>query len=103
MGGVMPPEQLALTFEHLDLATKVYPDQKRIESVATLTLTSSRPVPVLILDMYPKFAIAAITVDGRKIAPSAYTNPQGQLRITLPEPIPEIGRASCRERVCQYV
>src|SRR3546814_20671634 len=38
--------------------------------------------------MYPKFAIAAITVDGRKIAPSAYTNPQGQLRITLPEPIP---------------
>src|SRR3546814_34334 len=88
MGGVMPPEQLALTFEHLDLATKVYPDQKRIESVATLTLTSSRPVPVLILDMYPKFAIAAITVDGRKIAPSAYTNPQGQLRITLPEPIP---------------
>src|SRR3546814_6265850 len=42
MGGVMQPEQLALTFEHLDLATKVYPDQKRIESVATLPLTSDR-------------------------------------------------------------
>src|SRR3546814_21079314 len=78
MGGVMPPEQLALTFEHLDLATKVYPDQKRIESVATLTLTSSRPVPVLILDMYPKFAIAAITVDGRKIAPDRKSVVQGK-------------------------
>src|SRR3546814_12158866 len=88
MGGVMPPEQLALTFEHLDLATKVYPDQKRIESVATLTLTSSRPVPVLILAMYPKFAIAAITVDGRKNALSAYPNPQGQLSLTLPAPHP---------------
>ncbi|HWK36734.1 M1 family metallopeptidase [Sphingomonas sp.] len=88
MGGVMPPEQLALTFEHLDLATKVYPDQKRIESTATLTLTSSRPVPVLILDMFPKFSIASISVDGRTIAPTAYSNPDGQLRITLPNPIP---------------
>src|SRR3546814_11265980 len=23
--------------------------------------------------------------------------------VTLPQPLPEIGRASCRERVCQYV
>src|SRR5690606_22537637 len=75
-------------FEHLDLATKVYPDQKRIESTATLTLTSSRPVPVLILDMFPKFSIASISVDGRTIAPAAYSNPDGQLRITLPNAIP---------------
>lgn len=88
MGGPMPAEQLALTFEHLDLATKVYPDQKRIESTATLTLTSSRPVPVLILDMFPRFKIASIAIDGKTIAPSAYSNPEGQLRITLPRAIP---------------
>ncbi|WP_343520902.1 M1 family metallopeptidase [Sphingomonas sp.] len=88
MGGPMPAEQLALTFEHLDLATKVFPEEKRIESVATLTLKSSRAVPVLILDMFPKFRIASIAVDGRTIAPSAYANPEGQLRITLPKAIP---------------
>ncbi len=87
MGGPRPPEEMALTFEHLDLATKVFPDKKRIESVATLTLKSSRPVPVLILDMFPKFAIASISIDGKTIAPSAYTNPEGQLRITLPRAI----------------
>src|SRR3546814_20877472 len=85
MGGVMPPEQLALTFEHLDLATKVYPDQQRIESVATLTLTSSRPVPVLTLAMYPKFALAAITLDGTTSAPSACPNPPRQLHLRRTE------------------
>src|SRR3546814_14672552 len=58
MGGVMPPEQLALTFEHLELATKVYPDQKRIESVATPTLPSSSPVQVLIPDLSPQSTLA---------------------------------------------
>jgi aminopeptidase N len=87
MGGVMPPEQLALTFEHLDLATKVFPEQKRIESTAELTLRSSQRLPVLILDLFPKFTIGSIQIDGRKIAPANYSNPQGQLRITLPRPI----------------
>ena len=40
MGGPMPAEQMALVFDHLDLALKVFPDDKRIEGVTTL---SSRP------------------------------------------------------------
>ena len=83
MGGVMPAEQMALTFEHLDLSTKVYPDRKRIESDATLTLRTTAPVTTLILDLYPRFRIEAIYLDGRRLAADRYANPEGQLRIAL--------------------
>jgi aminopeptidase N len=84
MGGIMPPEQLALDFRHLDLATRVFPEQKRIESTAVLTLRTSIPLSELVLDLYPKFAIESIHIDKRRIAPADYSNPQGQLRIKLP-------------------
>jgi len=87
MGGPMPAEQLALTFEHLDLALKVFPDQKRIEGVTTLTLRTKAQLQTLILDLYPKFTIAQIAVNNEILPPSAYANPEGQLRITLPSPV----------------
>ncbi len=88
MGGVMPPEQLALRFDHLDHALKVFPDEKRIEGNTTLSLTTKAPIATLILDLYPKYTIASITIDGNVVPPSSYTNPEGQLRITLAEPFP---------------
>ncbi|WP_136162540.1 M1 family metallopeptidase [Sphingomonas flavalba] len=87
MGGVMPPEQLALSFEHLDLALKVFPDEKRIEGDATLTLRAKEAVPELILDLYPKFRIASIVLNGRTVSPADYTNTEGQLRIKLRRPL----------------
>jgi aminopeptidase N len=84
MGGVMPPEQMALDFQHLDLTTQVFPQEKRIESTATLTLQTASRLPVLVLDLYPKFAIRSIHIDGRKLSPAQYSNPAGQLRINLP-------------------
>ena len=59
-GGVIPPEQLALDFRHLDLSTKVFPDEKRIESTAVLTLGTSMNLTELVLDLYPKFTIHRI-------------------------------------------
>ena len=44
MGGPMPAEQMALTFDHLDLALKVFPEQKRIEGVTTLSLRTKSPI-----------------------------------------------------------
>jgi aminopeptidase N len=85
-GGIRPAEQMALEIRHLDLATRVFPDEKRIESVATLTLGTSATVDELILDLYPRFAIERIDVGGRRIAPSNYSNPEGALRIKLPRP-----------------
>ncbi len=87
MGGVMPPEQLSLGFEHLDLKTKVFPSEKRIESDATLRLRTKAPIATLILDLYPRFTITAVYLDGKKLAPTTYSNPEGQLRIALAKPI----------------
>jgi aminopeptidase N len=86
MGGPRPAEQMALTFEHLDLAIKVFPDQERIEGDATLTLRPTAPVRTLILDLYPGFTIDGIHLDGRRLPASSYANPEGQLRIALPRP-----------------
>ena len=49
-GGIRPPEQMALEIRHLDLATTVFPAEKRIESVATLTLGTSARVEEIVLD-----------------------------------------------------
>jgi aminopeptidase N len=87
MGGVMPAEQLALEFQHLDLSTKVFPEQKRIESTAVLTFKTSVRLSTLLLDLYPKFAIGSVQINGRKLAAADYANPEGQLRIKLPRAV----------------
>jgi aminopeptidase N len=87
MGGPMPAEEMALLFDHLDLALKVFPDDKRIEGVATLQLKTKAPINALILDFFPKFTISEIDLEGKPIAKSTYSNPEGQLRITLPHPV----------------
>ena len=53
-GGPMPAEQLALVFDHLDHALKVFPAEKRIEGVTTLSFTTKAPISTLILDLYPQ-------------------------------------------------
>ena len=67
MGGPMPAEQMALVFEHLDLALKVFPDQQRIEGVTTLTLRTKAPINTLILDLFPRYTISEIDIAGTKM------------------------------------
>ena len=86
MGGPMPAEQMALTFDHLDLALKVFPEEKRIEGVTTLSLRTKSPIQTLILDLFPKFTISQVAINGAVLPPSSYSNPEGQLRIALPSP-----------------
>jgi len=93
-GGPMPAEQLALVFDHLDHALKVFPADKRIEGVTTLSVTTKASIRTVILDLYPKYKIAAISIDGKVAPPSRYSNPEGQLRITLAAPF--AGGARCR-------
>ena len=45
MGGPMPAEQMALIFDHLDLALKVFPDRQHIEGVTTLRLSGGESQP----------------------------------------------------------
>ncbi len=85
-GGVMPAEQLALIFDHLDHSLKVYPAEKRIEGVTTLSFTTKAPISTLILDLYPRYRISSISIDGKVVPSSSYSNPEGQLRIALATP-----------------
>jgi len=85
-GGIMPAEQLALIFDHLDHALKVFPSEKRIEGVTTLSFTTKATIRTLILDLYPKYRLSSISIDGKVVPPSRYSNPEGQLRIALDKP-----------------
>ena len=85
-GGVMPAEQLAVIFDHLDHALKVFPAEKRIEGVTTLSFTTRAAIRTLILDLYPKYRLSSISIDGKVVPPSRYSNPDGQLRISLDKP-----------------
>ena len=86
-GGVLPPEEMALAFEHLDLTMKIIPDARRIEGDATLTLRPNVRIARIPLDLYSYYAISAVYLDGRKLPTSAYSNPQGKLEIVPPKPI----------------
>lgn len=86
-GGPMPAEQLALVFDHLDHSLKVFPAKKRIEGRTQLSFTTKAPLRTLILDLYPKYTISSISIDGKIVPRSGYSNPEGQLRIALPTPL----------------
>jgi aminopeptidase N len=96
MGGERPPEEMALVFDHLDLALKVFPEQKRIEGDVTLDLHTKAQIGTLYLDLFPKFTIAAIYLNGKKLAPGSYSNPEGQLRIALAKPFEAGAKFSAR-------
>jgi len=86
-GGPMPAEQQALGFDHADLKFKILPDKKAIEGEATLTFTAKTPLDKLVLDFDRVFAIRTLTVDGKALKPSAWSNPEGRMTITLPKKI----------------
>ncbi|MBA16940.1 MAG: peptidase M1 [Sphingomonas sp.] len=86
-GGERPAEQAGLRLKHLDLAIEVFPEGQRIAGVATLTLTTDRTVPRLLIDLDKNLPVSAISVDGRALAASQWSNPEGQLAITLRRPL----------------
>jgi aminopeptidase N len=86
-GGAIPAAQQALGFEHADLKFKILPARKAIEGEATLTLTAKASLDKLVLDFDRVFTIRKLTVDGKALKPSAWSNPEGRLTITLPRKV----------------
>ncbi|MBO9544265.1 M1 family metallopeptidase [Caulobacter sp.] len=86
-GGPMPVEQQALGFDHADLTFKILPEKKAIEGQATLTFTAKSPLTKLVVDFDRVFAIRKLTIDGKALKPSAWSNPEGRLTIALPKPV----------------
>lgn len=83
-GGAMPAEQKRVHFDHAQLHIAVDPAQQRIDATATLSFTAREPTDVLVLDLDRNLPISAIDVDGKPLAPGAWSNPEGRLRIQLP-------------------
>ncbi|MET0288328.1 MAG: M1 family metallopeptidase [Pseudoxanthomonas sp.] len=90
------PEQEAVAFEHADLSFKVMPAKRRLEGDARLTFKAKAPLSAVVLDFDRNYAISRIEVDGQAMPASAWSNPEGRLRITLPQPVAAEGQVVVR-------
>ncbi|MGH8073054.1 MAG: M1 family metallopeptidase [Lysobacter sp.] len=86
-GAPMTAEQEAVVFESADLKFQVFPESKRIDGDATLAFRATAPVAKLVVDLDRNYAIQSVSVDGTVLPHSAYANPEGQLTVTLPQPL----------------
>lgn len=81
-GGVLPPEEMALSFEHLDLTMKIDPATRSIAGDATLTLKPSTSIGAVVLDLYALYSIEAVYLDKVRLPAAAYRDSDGKLVIT---------------------
>lgn len=95
-GGVVEPARAALHLDHVDLAIELFPDAEKIKGTATLTLTTSAPQTRLLIDLDKNLPVTAIALDGKALAPSAWSDPEGRLAITLPRPLKAGDRVTAR-------
>jgi aminopeptidase N len=95
-GAERAPEQLAVVFEKADLAWRVDPASRSIRGDATLTLLASAPLQRVVLDLDRNLPVDAVWVDGQALPASAYSNPNGRLMITLPQPLASGERTNVR-------
>ncbi|MFC7302282.1 M1 family metallopeptidase [Cognatiluteimonas weifangensis] len=92
------PEQEAVAFEHADLHFRVDPAQRRIDGDAALTFRALRPLSRLVVDLDRNYAIAAVDVDGQALPTGAWSNPQGRMSVSLPQPLAAGARTTLRIR-----
>ena len=95
-GAGRTPEQLAVVFEHADLRLRVDPAQRSIVGDARLTFLASTPIARFSLDLDRNLPVDAIEVDGKRLAPQDYANPDGRLDMTLPATIAAGQRTTIR-------
>jgi aminopeptidase N len=95
-GGVLTPEQTALRFDSADLAFEVLPETESLNGIATLVFTAKAPLARLPIDLDRNLPVSAIAIDGAPLAPSAWSNPEGRLMITLPKPVPAGGKVTAK-------
>ncbi|MCX8475803.1 MAG: M1 family metallopeptidase [Sphingomonas sp.] len=95
-GGPIDLERAALRLDHVDLAIEVFPDTQRLQGVATLTLHSTAPQRRLLIDLDKNLPVTAVSVDGRPLPRTGWSNPEGRLTISLPETLAAGSRAVVR-------
>lgn len=95
-GGAVTPDQAKLTLDIVDLAIEVFPAREQISGVATLNFIAKGPIDRIPIDLDKNLPASAISIDGRPLAPGAWTNPDGRLIITPPRRIPAGARFAVR-------
>src|SRR5579863_6823224 len=82
-GGPIDPEQAKLVFDRADLDFEIFPETERLTGVARLTFTAKAPLTVLVVDLDRNLGPMVVAIDGKPLPATAFSNPEGQLRITL--------------------
>lgn len=95
-GSPRAPEQLAVTFEKVDLALRVDPSSKSIRGDAALTFLLKETLTRIAVELDRNLPVDSASVDGVALPPSAISNPDGRLYLTLPSPLPAGARTTVR-------
>ncbi|MRW87273.1 M1 family peptidase [Pseudoduganella sp. FT26W] len=95
-GSPRAPEQLAVTFEKVDLALRVDPATKSISGDAALTFLLKEPLTRIAVELDRNLPVDSASIDGVALAPAAISNPDGRLYLTLPSPLPAGARTTVR-------
>jgi len=97
-GSPRAPEQLAVTFEKVDLALRVDPATKSISGDAALTFLLKEPLTRIAVELDRNLPVDSASVDGVALTSAAISNPDGRLYLTLPTPLPAGARTTVRIR-----
>lgn len=97
-GAPRAPEQLAVTFEKAELGFKVDPKQRSLAGDAQLTFLANRAVDALVVDFDRIYRVEQVEVDGMAVSPDQWSNPDGRMRVQLPQPLAAGGRVVLRIR-----
>lgn len=89
-----PAEQRRVHFDHAELHIAVHPDTQSIDGNATLTFSALETTDVLMVDLDRSLPVSAISADGKALPASAWSNPEGRLRIQLPHTVAKGGKVS---------
>ncbi|WP_342118207.1 M1 family metallopeptidase [Pseudoduganella sp. OTU4001] len=86
-GSPRADEQLAISIEKVDLSLRVEPDTQSIVGDAALTFAATAPLSRIAVELDRNLPVDSVTIDGVALAPSAISNPEGRLFLTLPTPL----------------
>jgi aminopeptidase N len=97
-GSPRAPEQLAVTFDHADVALRVDPATQSIAGDTALTFTATAPLTRIAVELDRNLPIDGASVDGVALPASSISNPDGRLYLTLPKPLLAGERTTVRIR-----
>jgi len=97
-GSPRAEEQLASTLETVDLSLRVDPSSQSITGDALLTFSVTAPLTRIAVELDRNLPVDSVTVDGVALAPTAISNPEGRLYLTLPTALAAGARTAIRIR-----